>query len=179
MREAVLILYKKHKSLIKKNIMRIKNLKSLFIILLFVFVSCESSTEDFALNSEDIEALAEAEGEFENDDNGDDDNGDDDNGDEEEGSPVEDREIDCTVFDGVIVVRNGRAAGVRTISINDIDPSSVVWTIDGVQISPRTSRIVLLSDHVNVEESGTTIELCYSSFSPTCGKLEGCTTINF
>ncbi len=110
----------------------------------------------------------------ENDDTSDDDETESDN---EEETPSE-TIIDCSVFDGVFEFsfRDNLFAGVKTLSIHDIDPSSVKWTIDGTGVTPRSPRFVYLKDHI--QDAGL-VEVCYEATSETCGVLSGCITVNF
>lgn len=82
--------------------------------------------------------------------------------------------IDCTVFD--VVNYKDAIAIAGTISIHDIDPSSVVWTINGTVTTPITPRVLRLMDHVN--QAGQ-YEVCYKAMSQTCGSLEKCITIDY
>ncbi|WP_299214480.1 hypothetical protein [uncultured Aquimarina sp.] len=82
--------------------------------------------------------------------------------------------IDCTVFD--VVNYEDKIAIATTLSITDIDPNSVIWTIDGAVITPITPRVARLQDHVN--QSGT-YEICYKAVSQTCGDLEKCIEIDY
>ncbi|TSE08621.1 hypothetical protein [Aquimarina algiphila] len=86
----------------------------------------------------------------------------------------EPKPIDCSVFD--LVNFKDKAAVAGAISITDIDPNSVVWTIDGTVITPITPRVARLTDHVT--QPGK-YEICYKAVSPTCGTLEKCIEIDY
>ncbi|WP_299437383.1 hypothetical protein [uncultured Aquimarina sp.] len=86
----------------------------------------------------------------------------------------EPQSIDCSVFD--VINYEDKIAIATSLSITDIDPSSVVWTIDGTVITPITPRVARLQDHVN--QSGK-YEICYKAVSQTCGNLEKCIEIDY
>lgn len=147
--------------------MKILKFSLLTLLLAVCFVSCEK--EDATNPQEDkANAIAEMENLFETRSNNE----------EEPGDP---RPIDCSVFDGVNEFKffGFTFAGVKTLSIRDIDHSNidaVKWTIDGERVTPRTGRILLLNEHLT---QAATVEVCYSASSPACGVLEDCATINF
>lgn len=82
--------------------------------------------------------------------------------------------IDCSVFD--VINHKDKIAIAGTISIYDIEDNSVIWTINGTQVTPVTPRVLRLVDHVN--QSGS-YEICYKAVSTTCGTLEKCITIDY
>ncbi|MDH7444266.1 hypothetical protein [Aquimarina sp. 2201CG14-23] len=86
----------------------------------------------------------------------------------------EPQSIDCSVFD--VINYKDTIAIATALSITDIDPNSIIWTIDGTAITPITPRVARLQDHVN--QSGT-YEICYKAVSQTCGTLEKCITIDY
>jgi len=86
----------------------------------------------------------------------------------------EPQQIDCTKFD--LINSRDKVVGVNKPTITDIDPDSVVWTLDGNVITPITPRVARLKDHVT--QDGT-YEICYKSVSQTCGVLEKCVQVNY
>ncbi|WP_299314873.1 hypothetical protein [uncultured Aquimarina sp.] len=86
----------------------------------------------------------------------------------------EPQSIDCSVFD--VINYEDKIAIATALSITDIDPNSVVWTINGTSTTPITPRVLRLIDHVN--QSGT-YEICYKAVSQTCGNLEKCIQIDY
>ncbi len=86
----------------------------------------------------------------------------------------EPKSIDCSVFD--VVNYMNKVTVATTLSISDIDPESVVWTIDGTVITPISPRVVRLMDHVT--QSGK-YEICYRAVSQTCGTFDKCIEIDY
>lgn len=179
--------------------MKISNFK-LKILVFLLSISLMSSCDRNALTSEqnidDIEVLENQSNEIDNEKDEEENNGDnanesshqennqDDNNSfntdnetqetNEEETPSETSPIDCSIFDGIFQHQTNFAI-VKTLSIHDIDSNSVIWTIDGVEVKPRTPRILYIPDHIKTTK---TIDVCYSAFSQDCGKLEGCITID-
>lgn len=87
-------------------------------------------------------------------------------------------EIDCSVFEGVEIRKffSSTWAGVKTLSINDIDPNSVTWTVNGEEVDAFRPQLLRVNNHVSQPGS---VEVCYTSVSSSCGVLQSCTTFDF
>ncbi len=145
----------------------------LIILFTLIVVSCqENETQIEEQQTDQLSEIIEGASQTLDDmDNGD-------NGDNGEETPNEPKPIDCSVFNGIIEFSYAKKqfAGVQTLSIRDIDPNSVKWTVNGEVVTPRRPRFILIEDHV--QQSGT-VEVCYEANSATCGKISACKTINF
>ncbi|MEM9339698.1 MAG: hypothetical protein AAGA66_13265 [Bacteroidota bacterium] len=113
----------------------------------------------------------------EEEDDGSDDNADNGGGTEEEGNGGGTTTVDCGKFKGVehVVSLSRHFAYVSTVGL-DMDESTIVWSVNGTQVTPRRPKFIVLGDHVS--QSGA-VEVCYKGVSKYCGLLEGCATINF
>ncbi len=86
--------------------------------------------------------------------------------------------VDCSVFDIIyFATSNAEFVGAKVISIG-VDPNTVVWSIDGNQVTPTsaTGHILILQDHLT--QVGK-YEVCYKAESQSCGTLEKCIEIDF
>jgi len=90
----------------------------------------------------------------------------------------EPQQVDCSVFDIIyFTTSNAEFVGAKVLSI-DVDKSTVVWTIDGAEVTPAspTKNIVVLQDHIT--QLGK-YEVCYKAESTSCGTLEKCIEVDF
>lgn len=91
----------------------------------------------------------------------------------------EPQQVDCSAFDLEYITSNNaefvNAHGVITFGVN---PNTVVWTIDGNQITPTTTtgHFIILQNHLN--QPGT-YEVCYKAETAECGSLDKCITIDY
>ncbi|KAA1246147.1 hypothetical protein [Aquimarina sp. RZ0] len=139
-----------------------KKLKTSFLILAMIagMTSCEK--EDTLVH--EIDGITEMNNQF--------------NKGSDDGEPSGPVSIDCSVFKGIEEFKFGKTtfAGVKTLTIKDIDQDAVIWTLNGEQITPRNSKFIRLKDHIS--QPGT-VEVCFEAFSPTCDVLSDCLTIDF
>ncbi|OEK07864.1 hypothetical protein A8C32_15395 [Flavivirga aquatica] len=137
--------------------------KSLLFILLLVFASCSDSSEtlDDNLNENLNKVESSKNGQFSNEEN------------PEPNNPIN----ICSSFKGINPNERFKIVNVSVFAIQDLDISSVVWTINGKVVEPTILYSVLrLENHVT--EPGL-LDICFKASSPSCGELEDCITFDF
>ncbi|WP_299606963.1 hypothetical protein [uncultured Aquimarina sp.] len=87
--------------------------------------------------------------------------------------------VDCTIFKLEYVTTNSAEfVNAKGVILFGLDDNSVVWEIDGNQVTPTTAtgHFLILQDHL--QQPGR-YEICYKAESSECGSLQECVEIDF
>ncbi|SHI66492.1 hypothetical protein [Aquimarina spongiae] len=86
--------------------------------------------------------------------------------------------VDCNAFNIIYASSGNREFVARNPLVPLVDPSTVVWTIDGNQVPSNspTGNFIILDDHLT--QPGK-YEVCYKGESQDCGTLEKCIEVDF